>query len=280
MKAEMLDRFQIAGFAISIVISVGLILAKQDTVTSVLLGLVLATLTQLFDLQLRNSIFEAHILKANVLSQALYADEWLLGNVQEIVDSYIEARKKWFQLFRLRAQDLICECRDELASLVEDNMYVRFQSSFSIGPDAINKYVEKSLEATWIVADPSYWSSVAAQNYFQANAKAIQRGVKITRIFSWKPETFQDLVDILERQQSIGVDVYLIAVDVIPDELKEEILVIDDRIAVAYDLTPDGRRRQERITIHPDKVERISRKFDTLMRHARRFDDVYDSLKQ
>lgn len=281
MKAEMIDRFQIAGFVISTAISIGLIVAKADAVTSILLGLVLAILTQLFDLQLRNRVFEERILKANALSQALYADEWLLRNIQEIVGGYIEARKKWFELFRLRAQDLISECRDGLALLADDNMYVSFQGTFSIGPDAINKYVEKSLKATWIVAAPcSYWRSVAAQAYFQANAKAIQRGVKITRIISWTPETFPDLVDILQEQQSIGVDVYLIAADVIPDELKEEILIIDGRIGVAYDVIPKGRRRQERITIHPDRVERISRKFNTLMRHARTFDEVYESLKQ
>lgn len=46
-KVKAVDTFQIVGFIISVGISVGLIAMQIDTVASVTLGLVLATLTQL-----------------------------------------------------------------------------------------------------------------------------------------------------------------------------------------------------------------------------------------
>ncbi len=48
-----LDPFQLIGFTFSLIVAVGLLIAGQDTLLSFLVGLVLATLTQLFDLQAR-----------------------------------------------------------------------------------------------------------------------------------------------------------------------------------------------------------------------------------
>lgn len=72
LKYTALDTFQIVGFVVSVAISVGLVVSGQDTVASVTLGLVLGTLTQLFDLQIRHSASEERLLQANALSRALY----------------------------------------------------------------------------------------------------------------------------------------------------------------------------------------------------------------
>jgi hypothetical protein len=92
-RAQLIDVFQIVGFVVSIVISIGLIVIGQDTIPSVTLGLVLAILTQLFDMQMRQSSSEERILKAGLLNQSLYKDEWLLRQIQQIVDSYIIVKK-------------------------------------------------------------------------------------------------------------------------------------------------------------------------------------------
>jgi len=65
MKAQLknLDTFQIIGFVLSAVVSIILLIAKQDTVASTTLGLVLAALTQLFDLQKRHSDSQEQILQ-------------------------------------------------------------------------------------------------------------------------------------------------------------------------------------------------------------------------
>lgn len=80
-KRSILDTFQIVGFVISTFISIGLMILNQDKVASVTIGLVLAILTQLFDLQIRNSHFEEQVLEANALSRKLYQDEVLLKNI-------------------------------------------------------------------------------------------------------------------------------------------------------------------------------------------------------
>jgi hypothetical protein len=282
MKGEIVDRFQIVGFVLSVAISVGLIVSKQDTVTSVVLGLLVASITQLFDLQLRNVAFEERILRASALSRKLFHDEWLLRSIEEIVTGYVNASDKWFELFRLRAQDFIHECRDGLRSLSNDDMTVGFDSPFRIGPDAYEKYAKESIQVT-NCGSPSYWRSVFSQKYWQANGNAIRRGVKITRIFILTHEALDSLTDILERQRSIGVDVYVVTADEVPQDSVEMLMIMDNRLGVVYDLGADGWIKEERITIHQERVEKLQRRFNFLMRYARKLEDVYgnsNDLKQ
>lgn len=51
--SKYIDPLQITGFALSLAVAIGLVLAKQDTLFSLLIGLTLAALTQLFDIQAR-----------------------------------------------------------------------------------------------------------------------------------------------------------------------------------------------------------------------------------
>lgn len=73
MKAQFrnLDTLQVVGFVISVSVSAALLIAGQDTVASITLGFVLATLTRLFDLQKRHSDSEERVFQASALSEAV-----------------------------------------------------------------------------------------------------------------------------------------------------------------------------------------------------------------
>jgi len=51
--SKYIDPLQIIGFTLSLAVAIGLVLAKQDTLFGLLVGLTLAALTQLFDIQAR-----------------------------------------------------------------------------------------------------------------------------------------------------------------------------------------------------------------------------------
>lgn len=80
-----IDKFQIVGFILSAVISIVLVIRGQDTVSSVTLGLSLAIITQLFDLQMRNAESEKKILRASLLDYQLFDDQELLTQITQIV---------------------------------------------------------------------------------------------------------------------------------------------------------------------------------------------------
>ncbi|MCP4612689.1 MAG: hypothetical protein GY845_28670 [Planctomycetes bacterium] len=225
MKSQLknLDAIQIVGFVISATVSIGLLIAGQDKVASVTLGFVLAILTQLFDIQKRLSDSEERLLQANALSQALYRDEWLFEHIRQIVEDYQSVRSKWFELFKRRAEDAVIECRNVLHSMAEDYLIASPESPFTFGAESL-AMAKKSLKAV-AAADITYWRSAHAQKYLQANAEAVKRGVRFTRVFVQTPDTLRGIVDILEQQQSLGIDVYVAFPDSISRELNEDYII-------------------------------------------------------
>jgi len=87
-------------------------------------------------------------------------------------------------------------------------------------------------------------------------------------------------VDILEQQRDAGIEVYVIQPEDLSRELNEDYLIMDDRVFVRLELTADGRAREETISIDEVEVERLVKKFDLLVKHARRLDDIIDNLKK
>ena len=278
-KFRMLDTFQVVGFVISVAISVGLVALKQDTIASVTLGLILATLTQLFDLQLRHRASEERLIQAGALNQALYRDEWLLRHVRQIVDGYVAVNRGWFELFKRRADDVITECRDMLHSMAEGYMIADLDSWFSFGLGIGELKAKKCLKAT-AAAEVSYWRSTHADKYLQANAEAVQRGLRFVRVFIQTPETLRGIIDVLERQRNMGIELYVVFPDDVPRDLNEDYLIIDDRVLIRLELTGHGRAREQRFSVDPVEVERVVKRFDMLLKYARKLDDVIDELKQ
>ena len=85
-------------------------------------AVMLAILTQLFDLQLRHTASEQRILQANALSQSLYRDPQLLTKVRQMVDDYYSIMDGWLELFKIRADDTFSECHRVLRSMAGGTM--------------------------------------------------------------------------------------------------------------------------------------------------------------
>lgn len=283
---KILDTFQIVGFILSALISVALLLTRQDTFASITLGLVLAGLTQLFDLQVRLSQSEERLLQANALSQKLYHDDWLLSQIREIVSSYQAVKDSWFELFRGRAEYAITEAHSVLHLLAEGYMLVHLESPFSMlgGAYSVGAGMFENIEKSWkevVVGDVTYWRSAAAEKYAETNARATKRGVKFTRIFLQPMPKLHEIGDILKKQQEQGIEVYVAQAELLPRELIEDYAILDDRILLQLQLDPSGEGREEKISIDPMEVERMVNRFNVLLgRYVQRLDDAIGILKQ
>jgi hypothetical protein len=265
-KTQIVDTFQVIGFVISIAISLSLIVIGQDTIPSVTLGLVVATFTQIFDLQLRYNTSEERLLKAGLLNELLYKDEWLLRQVQQIVTSYLRTKEEGFELFKIRANDAIIECHSVLHGMANGYLVALPRSPYSYGAKGLNS-AKKSAKAV-AIADFSYWRSTYAQPYLQANKNAIERGVKITRVFIADKKTLEDISDIAQVQKDMGIEVYAATLGEIPSRFVEDTLIIDERVFARGELTSDGKIREQRLTIDPVEVQQAVIRFGELVRQA------------
>lgn len=263
-----IDAIQLSGFLISAFISLTLIFTGHDSITSALLGFVLAILTQLFDIQKRQSDTEERILRSNALSQTLYKDEWLLKRVEEIINDYDIAKGKWFEGFRLRANSAINDCYEIIHGLAEGFMFVSDKSPFSFGVLGI-QYAEKVIKAVTL-SDSKFWDGVYGENYLNSNVIAMKRGVKIIRVFMNSAETLQNMENTIRKQHDMGIDVYVLSTEDIPKQLHDDIVVMDDRYLNITEFTGSGKVKEWKITIDEMEVEQACRKFDAVLRAARK----------
>lgn len=265
-----IDKFQIIGFVLSAAISLILIARGQDTIISVTLGLVLATLTQLFDLQIRNTESEEKLLQANLLNRQLFDDNELLTQIKQIVNDYYDVKNGWFSHFKDIAKDSINSCQYNLHTLANGYIGLRPYSSFAYSAKGFRN--AKVCAYTVALGKMQWWRSSHATKYIQANKDAIQRGVKVVRIFIQHEDVLREYKDILVAMQQMGVDLYTVYPDNIPSELKRDMNILDEQILVQLELTEDGSIREDTITIDPIKVRQAINDFDKLKGFATKFD--------
>jgi hypothetical protein len=258
-------------------LSVVLLFFKRDPIGSVILGLGVAILFQLYDMQRRQSASEERILQATALSQALYRDEWLSNHIRQIVDDYLLVKNGWFELFSMRANDAIVECRDTLTEMVEGHIIAPAQSSYTFSREAFEK-AKKFVNVT-SVGDITFWRNSFSERYLEQNAFAVHHGVPVTRIFIQPLAKLKEGLDVLEKHRKVGIDVYVVQPENLPPELIDDFLIMDNRVVIRVEFASDGRARAEKISIDKLEVERAVKKFETLIRHARKLDDVFESLK-
>jgi hypothetical protein len=269
-----LDTFQIVGFLISAIVSIGFLLAEQKAITSVILGFVLAALTQGFDIQKRLTASEERLLLASALSKDLYLDEWLLDHIQQIVDDYQAIKTIWFRMFKQRGDEAITQCREIIHGLKEGE-WIDVSGRTGLQKEETLKYATRkggTLKAVAAV-DPLYWRSLEASIWVRANAAAVNDGVKVTRIFNYPKETLQGMIDVMEKQRNLGIEVYVAPAEDVPSEYIADYIIFDDRIVHTIERVG----KQNRISII--NVEYWISQFEGLLQFANKLDDVIDELK-
>lgn len=121
-----------------------------------------------------------------------------------------------------------------------------------------------------------YWRTSHGIKYIQANKDAIERGVKIARIFVQRPDVIDDYEDILNAMFQMGVELYVVSPDTVPSDLKRDMNIIDEQILVHLELTEDGSIREDIITIDPIKVAQAKNDFEKLKGFAVKFSSDID----
>lgn len=277
IRKRFVDTLQFIGILLGLLLAVVLIFpANQDPIGSAILGLGLTILFQLFDLQLRQNASEERILAANALSQLLYKDEWLFKIIRDVVGDYTSVKNGWFELYSRRAEDALLECRNILRSMAEGHLDAPLNSPYEFGIPGVES-ASKLVKAV-DVGDAAQWEDAVGEKYVIANSDAIKRGVKITRVFIQSRETIRDMVRILERQKSLGVQVYAALLEDLPRELNEDYIIIDDRVCVRFELAGDRQAREEKISINEVEVARMNRKFEKLLMHSRKLEELTATL--
>lgn len=269
-QSKMIDTFQIVGFVISTGVAIVLVVAQIDPLQSTIVGLMLAILTQLFDLQLRHSSSEERVLQANALSQSLYRDPELLTKIRQMVQDYYTIKDGWFDLFKSRADDAVSECHSILRSVAGGAMESRSPYTLSVTGF---KFAQKTMKQ---VTDYSAIKDAVEGMrgwYMKSWAEVAKRGVRMTMVLIFSREEYTDVL-VQARTANLHVGTFIVLKDELPMELDENYVIVDDRVVGFSERRADGTLGERNISIIPVEVERMVKRFDQVLRYARLAEDV------
>ena len=271
-RSKLFDTFQIVGFATSTIVAIALVIAKVDPVQSTVIGLLLAVFTQLFDLQLRQSNSEEHLLQANYLNTSLYHDPVLRGQIQQIVEDYYSILDGWLDLYKTRAQYIISECHRVLRSMAMGTMEPPAGSQFTLQVNGL-KLAQKSIKQVTDYAAIKGAVQGVRGWYTKAWEETAGRGVQMSMILILSR---QDLTDMLTQVHTVitPTGTYIAFSGELPPELDENYLLVDDKVMSFSERRADGTLGERLISIVPLDVEKMVKHFDQVLRYARKAEDV------
>jgi hypothetical protein len=271
-RNRLFDTFQIVGFAASTIVAIALVVARVDPVQSTVIGLLLAVLTQLFDLQLRHSSSEEHLLQANDLSKFLYRDPELRSQIQHIVEDYYAIHNGWLDLYKTRAQHLLSECHRVFRSMALGTMEPPAGSQFTLSANGLKLAQESIKQVTDYAAIKDAVEGIRGW-YTRAWEETAGRGIQMSMVLVLSR---QDIKDMLTQAQNVTTPVgtYIALSDELPPELDENYVLVDDRVVSFSERHADGKLRERMISIVPIEVERMVKRFDQTLRYARKAETV------
>nr|MDT0661485.1 hypothetical protein [Micromonospora sp. DSM 115978] len=108
----------------------------------------------------------------------------------------------------------------------------------------------------------SWWTGDIGRHYWAANLEAINRGVRITRIFAYVTMT-DNLQELLEKQRAAGVRVGLLPWGTADRSLHLNTAIWDQSGAWEGRMGPHGEISENHYTINPGDLDRLISAFET-----------------
>ncbi|MFD7935389.1 DUF6879 family protein [Streptomyces sp. NPDC059755] len=141
---------------------------------------------------------------------------------------------------------------------------------------SLTQSATRSIDAISSHEDRAYWDSGLGRRYLHAQLEAITaREVRIRRVFQVSmPEQIDDLREVVSEQQSLGIDVRVVALSQLPAAMRLgaffDFVIFDQ--ALAYEVRGD--------LVGAATITAIDLRDEVVARHAARFRELWEAAEQ
>lgn len=245
---------------------------SQDSVTSLLLSLLVAIILLMVELRFQLTIGQETLTRALGFEQKALKDGFLLVKVPDLVESYSSIVASRDELFVQRAQHAISEATADVRNIKEGYFKVR-PEDFNAVVNMMLAGTKKAMFGTVFVKMADYWFGGSGKAYFVENLEAVRRGVKITRVFFLEePAHLGDEIKRLIRAQADGgIDVRIAMTRNLTPDLLRDIGIFDENYVWYHDLVPGATGGVQGSGVYRDdrEVRRALVIRDRILREAR-----------
>jgi hypothetical protein len=133
---------------------------------------------------------------------------------------------------------------------------------------SLTKSCKKTLWATSVQdIDFTWWVSPRSQTYWTLQQDAIRRGVVVIRLFVYHDLT-EELRRLVDVQRTAGVDVRLVRRDLLPPQLRTDMVIWDESCAYETRSNASGEPVLNFYTVSPQDVQTMIQQFQRILSNA------------
>lgn len=265
-KMQWLDPILAIGVLVSIAIGFSMVVLGNDTVSSLIVGLLSTIITLLVDAvariqELENTTIESARL-SHLLSDGPFAEE-----LRKIGEIYLGIKKFGFDYYDTLAMKAVADAKPRLLELASGSVSVSVPTDYEYhGTDIAQKNIK-----TIHTIPMGFWDSEFGRAFLERNKAAVKRGVRITRIFALTTEMAKESINRLREQETAGIAVIIVK----PGErTKQEFTIFDDETLVLHELDSNQRYKADIVVRDPERVKRKVAEFENLISMGRSISDV------
>ena len=255
------------GLAISIVVGVVMVRSGEDTVRSLTVSMLSATIALIIEVVVRVMRTEGAIREVTKVSQIL-SERHIGEYVREMAVSYEAIEQCEFDHYHTIADDSLAECMTRLREIASGSVVVRAKT-----PQAyVVRGIQEARRDTKVIhiGFMDFWSTDLGRQYFALNKAAVRRGVGMTRVFALTPEEVRDSLQMLKAQQEAGIRVLVVK----PSRVTDDFVIFDERILVEFQVGEYRHYSRERIILDPTQVRKRLREFENLVRYSKTIGEI------
>jgi len=262
------DPILILGLSISISMGLIMVLTGNDTIISLIVGLLSTIVTLLADIIARIQKTETTILEANSL-QNIFLDERLGNSLRELAHSYDAVKSYEFEHYIKLADAHIAECKTYVRQLASGSI---FSPSKSIYEYSVYTALDKATDCIRAVdcGPMTFWETERGRKYMEANRIAVSRGIKIIRLFALTSKDARKYSEILNSHHAAGIHVIIVT----PSRIENEFLIIDSNVRIDIKLDQDGKHLGEQIIVESAQISEAIEKFELAASFGKSLEDL------
>lgn len=255
---DWVDPIIIIGLVVSLGISSYMLITGQDKVSGLIVGLLSTILTFLIDIIARINKSERTLLESNKLTK-LFEKSPISGNLRDIADDFAKVNEYNFDHFQKLANNKIVECKSYIRELASGSIQALSNSLEEYSGHKAFANAQLCVNAVDF-GQKRFWESEAGRNYLKSNKEAIDRGVRVKRIFAISRKEIEEHSSVLKAQIAAGVVCKIVS----PNRVEKEYMVIDDKVGVEIFFDQSRNYVSERIIVDPSLVADARERFDLI----------------
>lgn len=253
-RSRPIDFILAGGVTFSIVVALVLYLIGLETIFSTLIALLGIMISLQIDTISRMEAGQRDIKKNADLWEKMGEVPWLHPLVGGIIEStHTIAEELGNDVFVATAKRDLEESLQNLQEYASGNLQTRFDD-FEPVIAAVESAQSSVFAISILEAEESWWQSWIGRKYWEANTRAIARGVAVERVFVLRDS--EQAPPVIDEQIRAGVTAYVATIEQLSKDTQRDIAIIDGRFLYEGVVDSQGNRTGNNLSVNQSRINK------------------------